>query len=74
MMAGMSLMMIVLIVIALVVYFIPTVLGRKRGIPLVGWLFVVNLLVGWTLLGWIGCLLWAVLATPAPPSQWGQSG
>jgi hypothetical protein len=73
MMAGMSLLMIVLIVIGVVIYFIPTFLGRKRGIPLTGWLFVVNLLVGWTLLGWIGCLLWAVLATPEPSSQWGQA-
>jgi hypothetical protein len=44
-------------------YFIPTVVARHRrlayGTALV---FLVNLLIGWTMLGWVVCLIWAASA------------
>ena len=44
----------------LVVYFLPTVVGRhKRNV--VG-IFALNLLFGWTVVGWLGALLWAATA------------
>lgn len=50
----------------LVLYLVPTMLaalGNKRA---TGWIFLLNVLLGWTVLGWIGAIVWAVLDTPAP--------
>jgi hypothetical protein len=51
---------------ALVLYLLPTMIaaiGNKRA---TGWIFLLNFLLGWTVLGWIGAIVWAVLDTPAP--------
>lgn len=48
---------IVLACIAL--YFLPAIIGSKRRINASGALFLVNLLFGWTVLGWFLCLIWA---------------
>lgn len=39
-------------------YFLPTFIatGKKNG----GGIFVLNLTLGWTLVGWIGALIWAM--------------
>jgi hypothetical protein len=50
----------------LALYFLPSILARqKRQATAV---FVLNLLLGWTVLGWIGALVWA-LVEPQPPTQ-----
>ena len=44
------------------VYFFPTVVafyGKKSNR---GAILVLNLLLGWTLLGWVGALIWAMVA------------
>lgn len=42
------------------IYFTPSILGFRtkhfRGI------FIVNLFLGWTFVGWVGALAWAVIA------------
>ena len=46
------------LVVALLIYFIPTIVGcRKRN---AGSIFVLNLLLGWTLIGWAIALKWAL--------------
>jgi hypothetical protein len=40
---------------------IPWFIARSRGVATRGWLLLVLLLFGWTLIGWLACLLWAVL-------------
>ena len=40
-------------------YFLPAIIGGKRRINASGALFFVNLLFGWTVLGWFLCLIWA---------------
>lgn len=59
-------LIIFFIAVGLCAYFLPTIVGTKREIPFDTLLFFINLLVGWTILGWFFCLLWALLATPAP--------
>ena len=49
--------------ILLLFYFLPTVLASHRGHG-IGVLFVLNLLFGWTGIGWLALLLYAVLAAP----------
>jgi len=41
----------------LLVYFLPSIIGhQKRSF---GAIFVLNLLLGWTVIGWIAALIWA---------------
>jgi hypothetical protein len=44
-----------------VLYFLPTFVSGLRGRPNTPALLVVNLFLGWTLLGWVLCLAWALL-------------
>jgi hypothetical protein len=46
-------------VISLGFYFLPTIAGRnKKNIKAI---FVLNLLLGWTLIGWVVALVWALV-------------
>lgn len=48
------------IVIGLFIYFIPSLVGWKTKYA--SGILVLNLFLGWTVLGWIGALIWAVSA------------
>ena len=53
----------ILLLVALVFYFFPTLVGRKHHN--VTAIFVLILFLGWTLIGWVVALIWAVSkATP----------
>lgn len=41
------------------VYFVPSIVAASRGHNSGGAIFAINLLLGWTLLGWIAALVWA---------------
>ena len=54
----------IFIVAALFVYLIPTVIAFRKGHPKRGLIFVVNLFLGITVLGYIGAMLWATAPDP----------
>ncbi|MFD1466988.1 superinfection immunity protein [Hymenobacter caeli] len=56
---------IVAIVVGGVIYFLPAIIGAsKRNEMAIFWL---NLLLGWSLIGWVVALVWAVSKdTPVP--------
>ena len=58
-------------VFVLPLYVLPTILAWKKThrMPIL----LLNLLLGWTLLGWVGPLVWALVDTPANPSQFGAA-
>ena len=41
----------------LLLYFLPTIIGRHKA-NVMG-IFIVNLLFGWTVIGWLIALIWA---------------
>lgn len=41
-------------------YFLPTIIAARKKKPNTTAIFLVNLLFGWTFLGWIVALIWAV--------------
>lgn len=41
-------------------YFLPTIVAATASKRKTGAIFVLNLFLGWTLLGWVGSLVWAV--------------
>src|SRR5262245_29005820 len=49
--------------ILLFVYFLPAVVANARDHHNSLAIFFLNLLLGWTVLGWIAALIWALTAT-----------
>lgn len=56
-------MLTALLLIALAIYFIPTILGAWLRVPGLGVIFLVNLLLGWTIAGWAVALSWVLQRT-----------
>ena len=53
-------MEIIMILIFAIIYFIPSIIGWNT--KHLGGIFVINLFLGWTILGWIIALAWAASA------------
>lgn len=52
------------LLIGLALYFLPSILGAKKRNAAA--IFVLNLLLGWTLVGWVVALVWALTKDEAP--------
>ena len=50
-------------------YFLPTIVAGARAHVNTLAIFVLNLLLGWTLLFWLAALIWAFTANVKPKSQ-----
>lgn len=56
-----------LIIIALVLlYFLPAIVAQQRGHHNTGAILLLNVLLGWTVLGWIVALVWSATAVSLP--------
>jgi len=51
---------IVVFIIAMGVYMLPTIVGSLRKKKNIGAIAVLNFFLGWTVIGWIVALMWAV--------------
>jgi hypothetical protein len=49
---------------AMLLYFLPSIIGHKKR-DFTG-IFIVNLLFGWTVIGWIVAMVWACAAEERP--------
>lgn len=49
----------ILLIFGLGLYFLPWLIALGRGNKNTGGIFLLNLLLGWTLLAWIVCFVWA---------------
>ncbi|MGO0684084.1 superinfection immunity protein [Pseudomonas fulva] len=57
-------------IICAVLYFLPSMNAKSRKHPNAGSIFALNLLLGWTLIGWVVAVVWsasAVSAAAVPP-------
>ncbi|WP_158258227.1 superinfection immunity protein [Rhodopila globiformis] len=54
-------MLFAILAAALVLYFLPVLMGRQRDVSTIQGLALVNLLLGWTVVGWLACLIWAAV-------------
>ena len=52
---------LVLIFLSLVLYFLPALIAWYNNDKNTIWIFVLTLITGWTSLGWILALFWAIL-------------
>jgi hypothetical protein len=57
-------------------YFIPSIVAYRRGHPQLPLIIGVNLVFGWTVLGWIAVLAWSLMSAdiPKPPTIEQASG
>lgn len=46
------------------VYLLPTIVAYTRKVPNTGSVFVINLFLGWTLIGWVVALAMAARSVP----------
>jgi len=59
-------------IIAGIIYFVPTIIATRRDHSNMVAIFLLNLLLGWSFLGWLAALIWSVSRTnpkdkaPAP--------
>jgi len=60
-MQNFTILELLLVVLMFVLYFLPTLIAflRKHKNKLA--IFLLNLLLGWTVLGWVASLIWSVL-------------
>lgn len=63
-----------LLALAAARYFLPTIIATNRKVNAAGALFFINLIFGWTVLGWIVCIIWAASgATKAQDAFYSQA-
>jgi hypothetical protein len=51
---------LVLLIIMGLIYFIPSIIANNRNHRQFTAIFLLNLLLGWTFIGWVAALIWAV--------------
>ncbi len=64
--AGTILIVIVfalLLVGSIALYFLPAIIAYKREHANKGIILLIDFLLGWTFIGWAGCLVWAFIDT-----------
>ena len=54
--------LVILIPIFIILYFLPILIARKRRHKNILPIFVLNLLLGWTFLGWVVSIVWSLTA------------
>lgn len=62
--------MLALLVAGVGIYLLPVIIGAYRGVESIVSLAVVNVFLGWSLLGWVVSLAWAcapIRRGPTPP-------
>jgi hypothetical protein len=58
---------VLFLAISFVVYFLPAIIAGRRKHPNATAITVLNLILGWTLLGWVVALVWALTVPPVAP-------
>jgi len=59
---------VLLLLAGLFFYFFPSMIAHQRRAQRGGVITLVNVLLGWTVIGWVCCLIWAIVddRLPAP--------
>jgi len=53
-----------LFIVLAIVYFVPSMVAWRKDAPRFQALFALNLLTGWTFIGWVAALIWAMVDEP----------
>ena len=52
---------IAMLVLGMVGYMLPTIVAALRRHPQLLAIFLINFLLGWTVIGWVGALVWSLI-------------
>jgi len=55
-----------LLLISVLLYLIPAIVASSKKKQNAGAIFALNLLLGWTVIGWVVALIWALTQDPNP--------
>jgi Superinfection immunity protein len=66
---GIAFFAIMLLLLGLAIYFLPWLVAMARKTPRAPAIFVLNLLLGWTFVGWVVALVWALAEMPQAVPQ-----
>jgi len=58
--------LVVFLIIGVAAYFLPTIVAIMRKVPNVGSVIVLNMLLGWTFVGWVISMAMACRSQPSP--------
>lgn len=62
-----DLLLFILFVVSLVAYFLPTIMASSRDHNNTAAIFILNLFLGWTFVGWVIALVWSFTDNVARP-------
>ena len=57
-----------LALIAIFIYFLPAIIAYSRGHKNALAIFILDLFLGYTFVGWVGAMIWAVYNSEKPKS------
>jgi hypothetical protein len=63
---GAGIFFLVMIVIGACLYFLPSIVAKKRNVPDLGTVVVLNTFLGWTFIGWVVSLSMAFRSRTVP--------
>lgn len=52
---------VILIILMLAVYFLPAIIAAMKEHHNFVAILILNVFLGWTLIGWVGALVWSVM-------------
>jgi len=55
-----AMIIIILAIIGFVVYGLPSIIAYRKHHPKENAIIIINFFLGWTIIGWVICLAWAV--------------
>jgi hypothetical protein len=58
-------LLVLLAAVALLIHFLPIFVAWRRHVKNFWWIFLINFFFGWTLIGWVIALVWAVNDEPS---------
>ena len=65
----MQIVTFILVTTGLIIYFLPSLIAAGRTHHQSKAILALNLLLGWTLLGWVGAMVWAFTAVDQPTER-----
>lgn len=60
----MHLLLLPIVLPLLALHFLPAIIAGVRHAHNFGWILLVNVLLSWTVIGWIVALIWSICDTP----------
>ena len=52
---------LIMLAVMIPLYFLPTIIAYKRKDKQLNAIVILNLCAGWTLIGWVGALVWSFI-------------